>query len=399
MQEKGFRELLHDESFINYCFRRNETDIKLWESRIRESPEEHDAFESAKQLVLELGIASGRDKAEIAYLRLRQQIAVKASPQPVKRLWHTHFIKYAAVAVLLLSTGIFFYKNQFQNSKNKQKNTAIIHAILPGSNKAVLTLSDGSKHDLGNEPNGKVFQQAGLKLIKTADGQLLYHKSAPVQSSQQVRTEVLYNTIHTPRSGQYQVTLPDGSRAWLNAVSSLRYPLHFDANERRVEMTGEVYFEIEKDAHKPFYVKTSKQEVMVLGTHFNINAYPDEALVRTTLLEGSVKVNSLKDKTSVLLKPGQRADLGTTFLIHPAGNEDIAWKNGDFIFKEENLPSIMRKLSRWYDITVICPETFSDRKFDGIISRSRPLSAVLHRIESTGKVHFKIEGRRITLMN
>jgi transmembrane sensor len=213
-----------------------------------------------------------------------------------------------------------------------------------------------------------------------------------------------YNTIETPNGGQYQVTLPDGSKVWLNAASSLKFPPSFSRLvNRRVELLrGEAYFEIAKDKNHPFIVKSNGQEVKVLGTHFNINSYSDEQSTKTTLLEGSVKieiVSGSRPKKGVVIRPGQQSILsGERIRIVDADIEsDLAWKNQEFVFKGENIQSIMRKLSRWYDIEVNYNGDCSHLSFYGVLSRSKNISSVLKLMENAGNVKFKIEGKKITV--
>jgi len=214
-----------------------------------------------------------------------------------------------------------------------------------------------------------------------------------------------YNSIATPKGGQYQIILPDGTRVWLNAASVLKYPVAFTSTARKVELTGEAYFEVAKNKAKPFIIHTAKQEVTVLGTHFNINAYADEPNTRTSLLEGSVKVAKLNDAASVMIKPGQAAlvgDPGSASRIQIASidpDEAVAWKNGYFMFDSENLESILRKVARWYDVDITWQSRNSAQKeFSGTISKYSNASQVLKKLELTEAVHFKIEGRKIIVL-
>jgi len=215
------------------------------------------------------------------------------------------------------------------------------------------------------------------------------------------------NKIATNRGNQYQIILPDGSKAFLNANSTLTYPLKFSENERHVHMTGEVYFEIAKIETEmgggkriPFYVETANQKIEVLGTHFNVNAYDDEPYTTTTLLEGSVRVSSKKRNESVLLKPGQRALLNEALRVENVDiSQEVAWINGDFVFKGEELVSLLRKVSRWYNVDVACPERLEKLKFDGMVSRSQPLSTIIDMLQTTGKVKLTLNGRRLIVID
>lgn len=312
----------------------------------------------------------------------------------------------AAIALLVGAAGFFSLNEGRMNplSKNSSKH----HDILPGGNKAFLTLADGTKISLTDAENGEIARQQGLSIKKTADGQLVYTLDEKTAGN----NPGTFNTIETPKGGQYQINLPDGTRVWLNAASSLRYPTKFNGNTRSVTLNGEGYFEVAKmktGAGKriPFIVKTGNQEVEVLGTHFNINSYDDEELIKTTLLEGSVRVSvtgtasgDRKNELSKLLKPGEQSQLAANAIkVKAVDTETImAWKNGDFVFNGDDLKSIMKKVSRWYDVEVIYKGDFDHLKFGGYISRSKNISSVLGIMESTGKVHFNIAGKTITVL-
>jgi transmembrane sensor len=268
--------------------------------------------------------------------------------------------------------------------------------VPPGKNKAILTLSNGKKIALDDSANGQVATQAGFKIIKTQDGKLTYNAAGTAQSE----IALVPNSISTPNGGQWQVILPDGSKVWLNSASSLDYPASFkNQKERIVRLTGEAYFEVAKDKLHPFIVKSDKQTVAVLGTHFNINSYDNEAAVKTTLEEGSIKITNLNGIEKILV-PGQEAMLtGTRLAIHEADlTEALAWKNGYFRFNDENIQSIMRKLARWYDIEVYYKDDTPTDGLNGKVSRYKNISQVLKALEATKIVHFKVEGRRVTVM-
>lgn len=319
-----------------------------------------------------------------------------------KKKTRSYYIAGAAAAAIfiLVSIGTYFFYDK-SDTQFKSVQSKPVQDIGPGRNKAILTLSDGSKIILNDAKNGEVARQAGISVIKADDGQLIYTISDAGSAAD--NGEVGYNTIETPRGGQYQVNLPDGSRVWLNAESSLIYPTRFKGNERKVEVYGEAYFEVTSNKLMPFRVKSRNQLIEVLGTHFNVNAYKDEPVVRTTLIEGLVSIQSdsstgLENK---VLKPGQQSLVGKNEIkIQEADIETVtAWKHGDFVFKEESLASIMRKVSKWYDVDVSYEKGINENLiFSGLVSRSRNISAILSNMELTGKVHFKIEGRRIIVM-
>lgn len=300
-----------------------------------------------------------------------------------------------AAAVHYLSPG-----KQAPASPVVQTAPDVTEDIPPGGSKAVLTLASGKKISLTDARVGQLAKEQGLSIHKKADGELVYtveDKSAAAGS---------YNTITTPAGGQYQVTLPDGSRVWLNAASSLRYPVRFAEQERTVELTGEAYFEVttqpaDKGGKCPFIVQTGGQKVEVLGTHFNINGYNDDASIKTTLLEGAVKVSGNR-QPGVLLKPGQMAvtsRLKGTISVNAADINDVmAWKKGYFIFNNENIRDIMIKLARWYDIEVAYEGDMTGVAFQGNYSKTRNLVNLLKTIEQTNSIRFKIEGRRVTVI-
>lgn len=318
------------------------------------------------------------------------------TPPSGKSVWRLSMAAAAAVLVIAL-TAILFYRN-YNDVAGPQ---IVKNDINPGKNKAVLTLANGQKISLTDALNGKLAQQAGVTISKTANGQLVY-QAAPNASG---KNTAEYNTIEAPRGGQWQVILPDGSKVFLNASSSLKYPVVFAAKERKVELKGEAYFEISHNKKAPFRVRAKGQTVEVLGTHFNIMSYDDEKAVKTTLLSGSVKVSSNAKNASgvnaaefLVLKPGEQSQVssGNMKLIQDVDLEDVlAWKNGYFKFNE-NLRSIMTKVSRWYDVEVVY-ETQPDPefKFKGEISRDKNISELLNMLDYTGNVHFKIEGRRV----
>lgn len=318
------------------------------------------------------------------------------TPPSGKSVWRLSMAAAAAVLVIAL-TAILFYRNYNDVAGPK----IVKNDINPGKNKAVLTLANGQKISLTDALNGKLAQQAGVTISKTANGQLVY-QAAPNASG---KNTAEYNTIEAPRGGQWQVILPDGSKVFLNASSSLKYPVVFAAKERKVELKGEAYFEISHNKKAPFRVRAKGQTVEVLGTHFNIMSYDDEKTVKTTLLSGSVKVSSNAKNASgvnaaefLVLKPGEQSQVssGNMKLIQDVDLEDVlAWKNGYFKFNE-NLRSIMTKVSRWYDVEVVY-ETQPDPefKFKGEISRDKNISELLNMLDYTGNVHFKIEGRRV----
>ncbi|MEH3112433.1 FecR family protein [Pedobacter terrae] len=303
-------------------------------------------------------------------------------------------VKWVAIAasiILCLSVGLYFIKRHDLaplTAKRSLKN------ILPGGNKAVLTLADGSVVNLDDVKTGQIADQSGIVIRKAKNGQLEYIiKEIPNG------TVTGSNTIATPRGGQYQVTLPDGTKVWLNAATTLKYPYAFAKNERLVELNGEAYFEVYKDRSRPFRVKTEAQTVEVLGTHFNINAYRDEAIVKTTLLEGAVKVST--PLSSVNLHPGEQSLLNATsdrlsLNEQVDVDKEMAWKNNVFAFDNEDLRSIMRQISRWYDVDVVYQGKITSEKYEGEIPRNSSLAEVFEILE-LNHVHIDAKGKVLTI--
>lgn len=294
-------------------------------------------------------------------------------------------IAVAASVVFIFSLGFWLYTRTAADSGNTEK--LIAGNIAPGKNKATLTLANGKKIALSDAKTGVVINAATLSYN---DGSVV---SGPASIPALNPNE--YMVAETPRGGTYQVTLPDGSKVWLNAASTLKFPSQFSGLvNRKIELSGEAYFEIFKDAKHPFIVKTAKQEVTVLGTHFNISSYADEPLTKTTLLEGSVKINN-----STILKPGEQASLNKAGLITIAQVETegvIAWKNGFFLFDNETLESLLKKVSRWYNVAIEYEDpTLRNEHVYGLVSRSENVSVLLEKLELTGEVKFKFINNRI----
>ncbi|KAA8483082.1 FecR family protein [Arcticibacter tournemirensis] len=320
----------------------------------------------------------------------------------------------AAAVLILVSSGIWFWVNQTEESAKSPVQSVTIHKqdIAPGTNKAILTLGDGSTIMLDDAVNGVLAKEGGAAINKTKDGEIVYEAGAG-----QAKRVVTYNMVATPRGGQYQLTLPDGSKVWLNSASSIRFPTVFNGDERKVEITGEVYFEVAKkfkvegsefkEQHServPFIVMTAEQEVEVLGTHFNINAYADEGETKTTLLEGSVRVTPGRNSVtaSKLLVPGQesivRSGDHATSVRQADIEKAVAWKNGYFKFDREDIQSLMRQVSRWYDVDVEYRGEIPSDEFVGKIKRTAYVSGVL-RILELSNVKCRVEGRKIIIGN
>lgn len=408
MQEKEIENLLKQESFLNYCFKRNDDDVRYWEKWLMENPNHTLEIESIKRMLILVAEESRNAVKQDHLSELEERIAKSKSPEvfkkpiswpriekqsPVQIAWPVwRRIAVAASIVLCLSLGGYFLlpEHEFQFTHSHKND------IAPGGNKAVLTLSNGQKISLTGAKNGQLALQGNMVITKKENGEVAYNDAKSLTTS----SKVVFNTMTTPRGGQYQLTLSDGTHVWLNAASSIRYPSSFIAGDREVEITGEAYFEVAHNPNKPFRVISGDQAVVVLGTHFNINAYHDEADTKTTLLEGKVKVT--KNDQQIYLKPGEQAlnsNKNASVVIKENVNTAIetAWKNGDFIYHNEDLVTIMRQLSRWYNVEVSFTDNVGKLRFGGMVSRSQPISAVLNIMETTGKIHFNIEGRRITV--
>lgn len=289
----------------------------------------------------------------------------------------------AAVVTIIVSIGIGFFTKR--NLAEETKMT-YMQDVLPGGLGATLTLANGKKISLNEASKGELTTESGVVISKAENGQLVYEIKVQNGGGNEV------NTLSTANGETYQVRLPDGTVVVLNAASSLTYAVNLNEHKKRiVNLTGEAYFEVAEDKERPFIVKTHQQEVTVLGTHFNINAYKDENVTKTTLLEGSVKVNGS------IIKPGQQSIIKDIDIqiINADIEMETAWKNGYFIFNDESLESIMRKISRWYDVEVFYQDKLPPISFIGEISRSKNLSTFIGILEESGDVHFKIQGRRI----
>ncbi len=331
-----------------------------------------------------------------AMLGIRRHVMAATKPAKVLSLWTK--VTTAAAILLLISAITWLFVDQFRNDKRIEIASGS-KDIQAGDDRATLILANGKEIDLNNAANGQLAaEQAGLKITKSANGELSYEL---LDSEEQENAAIRYNTIRTPAGGKYKVVLQDSTQVWLNASSSLTYPTSFaNAESRRVELSGEGYFEVAKlsrsTANIPFYVKTAKQEIKVLGTHFNVNAYEDERTTATTLLEGSIMVNGMYQ-----LVPGQQArgERNEIKIRNVVASDFIDWKTGDFNLNSGDFRTVMRKIARWYDVEVIYDETAPERvkNLGGWISRSKNISSILNIMQETGKVHFKLEGRRVTV--
>ena len=336
--------------------------------------------------------------ARIIQLGERKTVSIESS----KYKWW-----YAAVAVLfiMLTVGayyIFIHEVKKETAAINTEEKRFKNDVAPGHDGAILKLADGRTIILDSAANGALTTEGNMKIEKTGNGQLVYHATSAKKPG------VLYNTLSTPRGRKFQLILPDGSNVWLNAESSITYPLTFVGKERKVEISGEAYFEVSHNAAKPFKVKIKTPlgdggEVQVLGTHFNIMAYNNENSIKTTLLEGSVKIT--KGNSSRLLNPGQQGQVSPgngqvaeeIKVISNANLEEaIAWKNGLFIFDGADIKTIMREVSRWYDLEINYEKEIS-QTFTGTIPRTVNASRLFNYLELTRHVHFILEGKKVTV--
>ena len=342
-----------------------------------------------------LGDVGANDKERlkaILYNRLQASFQQQAAPVVKMRRW-----PYAAAAAILvfISVGIYLVSNKISSTGPTLSKHArpVKNDIQPGSEKAVLTLANGSTITLDDAPNGVVSKQGNSAISKSANGLV-------INGGNDAGNQLAFNTITIPRGGKYHITLSDGTNVWLNSSSALTFPAAFTGTDRTVRVTGEAYFEVAKNDKMPFKIDVNgKQVVEVIGTHFNISAYTDENNIITTLLEGSVKV-TYKDKSTYIV-PGQMAvnDFGQHIMVKQANLEEVmAWKNDSFIFNNENITSIMRKISRWYDVDVAYNGDMTSINFDGSYSRSKGLASLLKNIELVNKVRFITEERRVTVI-
>jgi len=350
--------------------------------------------EGNENIYIDENIAESEDKhRQLILNRINEQIK-PVQYVKVKTIWPR--IAAAASILLSLSVGGYFILNKKptqQIVKNQKQE------IIPGTNRATLTLANGQKIILTRGLNGKLAQQ-GSTLVQVNSSKSITYSASVANSS--LVTQMQYNTLSTVRGEQspYPLVLADGTKVWLNAESSITFPTSFSGNERVVKITGEAYFEVVHDASHPFKVKVGGQTIEDLGTQFNINAYLDEPTMKTTLINGKVKISA--GSQVAVLKPGFQAvvsPLGSSIIVQAADlDEVIAWKNGNFEFEGTPLKDIMRQISRWYDVDISYEGTIEDAEFGGSISRTKNINEILSVLETTKGVHFKLEGRRILVM-
>ena len=337
------------------------------------------------------------------------QFGIKEQVKQQRKLHHIPYMQIAAsiLVIFLFSTTIYFYRSSIGvHPKSSQGNSiSSIEDKQPAKNIAILTLGNNSQIVLDEASNGEIAQESGVSILKTDKGELVYK----IKNSNKLSSNDLnkFNTISTPMGGKFKVILPDGSLVVLNAASTLKYPVHFDENLRKVSFTGEAYFEIAKkvDQQKkriPFYVYSNNQIVEVLGTHFNINSYDNDEYSKTTLLEGSVKIiNEKSSNTAKILMPGQQAvikrgDVQTKIMIADEA-QALAWKDGYFLFKNTNIKDVVNELERWYNVDIQYDNSMEFENITGYISRNVKISSVLKMLQLSGIVNYEINGSKIIL--
>jgi len=386
--EKGIVELYlsmdMDSSYLEACIR------EVWQELDQTNDPEDDHEEKLKFYQL-------FESRKLEFIQYPPNLPFKENKKRFSL--NLNWINTIAAALILVST-ILYLKNFWKQEASNPEAFDKITRIEPHSDQAELILPNGDKIPLSEQSEEILLPNVHLRIEKNEAGEIIYRSLIP-----QTAQLTTWNTINTPIAGRFQIILPDGSKAILNAASSIRYPQKFPAHERRISMKGEVYFEIEKvldpqKRQKPFIVETDKQEIQVLGTKFNVNAYSDEPFTSTTLVEGSVQVKSKESAEMLLLKPGQEARLGNSFQLLDADLDALlAWKSGDFYFHQEDLSSVSRKLSRWYGVDISYPKSLQHIRLTGIFSKSSSLSTIIESLKNIHTLHvtYLAKERRIVL--
>lgn len=331
------------------------------------------------------------EAAQVDWEGMLNEIIPSQNPRRVKKIYilRNNWLRYAAAIILFIAMGGYWWTFNLKSKTRSAAPPASVKKIdlPPGGNKATLTLADGSTIILDSAANGQLAQQGAVQILNV-NGELEYKTLGNLQKA---NGEVSYNTMRTPLGGQYKLQLPDGSRVWLNAGSSITYPTSFTGKERIVNITGEVYFEVAKNKSMPFKVQVNDaKEIEVLGTHFNVNAYREESGTRTTLLEGSVKI------ANSILKPGEAYRNG---IVEKADTSKVvAWKNGLFDLNDLPLKKLLPEIARWYDVEVVYEKNIPEIKLWGKMGRDLNLSQVLIGLRKMD-VHCRLEnGRRLIIL-
>ncbi|WP_407427866.1 FecR domain-containing protein, partial [Arcticibacter sp.] len=336
----------------------------------------------------ELKVDAGEEQPPVdeLFTRFQQRVQKRGKRKP--------FYWKAAAAVAVLTCGFLFF-----NKKPGEKvmtPTMLSAKILPGKSSAVMTLSDGTTVNLDDKQMSNIATQAGILISSAEKGQVRYNG---VQRSVADGSQMAYNSIRIPKGGQFKVVLPDGTKVWINSESELRFPVTANGKNRSVWLKGEAYFEVAHNKNLPFLVHTADQQVQVLGTHFNIKAYADDASVTTTLLEGSVNIRKLSSGQSVRLAPGQQSVTNSSqkgiAVSAIEVDQAIAWKNGYFLFDNQDIKGVMKAISRWYDVEVIYKDVTDAERFGGTFSRNADLLEILNNLQELSNLHFQVKERKI----
>jgi len=365
-----------------------------WKEVMVKHPNKKKEIEKARKLLQSIQFKEKFPSKEQIEQSLENTLAhIEKNKKQTRIYLYKKWWAVAALLIVLMGAGWVTWKAMFLHIPHNQSiivKQRIQNDKAPGGDKAVLILADGTHIVLDSAGNGFLSQQGNTKITKLENGMLSYDDSG------QKPNEVLYNSISTPRGGQYQISLPDGTKVWLNSLSSIRFPTQFVGTERKVEITGVVYFEVTHDATKPFVVQHENSLIHVLGTHFNINGYKDNGKTQVTLLEGIINVAT--DNRQITIKPAQQAAISDNGSISVSKDinidEIMAWREGKFIFDKADIHAIMKMLSRWYDIDYEVIGNINNH-FGGAISRNVPLSKVVQMLELTGGVRIRIEGDKI----
>ena len=385
-------DFLLNDSFLRYCMGLSEADVQYWEQWIAENPEKRTAFDRARKTFDVVNGQQGRLDVEVNKFRslLQDHISKDTDSHLNKKVRYFRYWRAAAAVLLLAAGGTAWY--QLGNRHHDAGPAPLAqHDVLPGAPKARLQLGDGTEVQLDAISGNGLKEKDGTRINKD-NGKLVYHVAGNSGNA------VTFNTLSTPRGGEYQLVLPDGSKVWLNAASSLRFPTKFAGTDRTVYLTGEAYFEVAQNAAQPFQVQLNNGvKVAVLGTAFNVMAYDDEKAVNTTLVTGKVKV-AQQNGNSVLLGPSQQAVLpkgSQQFQVSEADiDKTIAWKMGMFEFDDDDITTVMRQLARWYDVNVKFSGPVPDKHYTGSIRKQSTLSQAL-RILKTAGIQYNIEGKQI----
>ncbi|SFC80625.1 FecR protein [Parapedobacter composti] len=371
------------------------------EAELRELDAMYEAFEQKPGIT---GRMSPKEKQAHAE-KLFRKISAHTESAPVQHHRPYRRMTWISAAAAICLIALWWGYGQLSRHRQPENETRLAHQMddaLPAADKAYLTLADGRSVTLDESASAKLAQEPGNHFTIDAEGALVYRPqgNAPAVSG----NTLLYHTITTPKGGQYQVVLPDGTKVWMNAGSSLTFPIAFTDRERSVKMTGEVYFDVAKVRGKrgrvPFIVETPKQRIAVLGTQFNVQAYPSQTTEATTLIEGSVRVNGASDGQGALLRPGQQAlFVAGKMNIQPANTEkELAWKNGMFRFEDDHIRTVMQQLENWYDVDIDYSH-MPGVHLNGGISRRLPLSKVLNMLEVTGGFKFEINAKKVKIIS